>query len=117
MHTSIVKVLRRPLEPKQYFALAFGQFARANGISQSMGQVGSAYDNSVAETFFATLKKELIYRRKWPERQELKTEVFEYIEGFYNRKRRHSKLGWISPAEFEGEEFLPLKKPYAIASP
>lgn len=101
----------------QYVSLAFGQKARDNGIARSMGKVGTAYDNSVAETFFATLKKELIYRRKWPERQELKTEVFDYIETFYNRKRRHSKLGWISPAEFEGEEFLPLKKPYAIASP
>ena len=101
----------------QYVSLAFGQKARDHGIARSMGKVGTAYDNSVAETFFATLKKELIYRRKWPERQELKTEVFEYIEGFYNRKRRHSRLGWISPAEFEGEEFLPLTKPYAIASP
>ena len=85
----------------QYVALAFGQFARANGISQSMGQVGSAYDNSVAETFFATLKKELIYRRSWQTRNEVRTEVFEYIEGFYNRRRRHSYLGWLSPAEFE----------------
>lgn len=85
----------------QYVALAFGQFARANGISQSMGQVGSAYDNSVAETFFATLKKELIYRRSWQTRNEIRTEVFEYIEGFYNRRRRHSYLGWLAPAEFE----------------
>ena len=85
----------------QYVALAFGQFARANGISQSMGQVGSAYDNSVAETLFATLKKELIYRRSWQTRNEVRTEVFEYIEGFYNRRRRHSYLGWLSPAEFE----------------
>ncbi|MGK2954195.1 MAG: IS3 family transposase, partial [Solirubrobacterales bacterium] len=67
----------------QFVSLAFGQFARANGISQSMGQVGSAYDNSVAETFFATLKKELIYRRSWQTRNEVRTEVFEYIEGFY----------------------------------
>ena len=85
----------------QYVALAFGQFARANGISQSMGQVGSAYDNSVAETFFATLKKELVYRRSWQTRNEIRTEVFEYIEAFYNRQRRHSYLGWDSPAEFE----------------
>lgn len=85
----------------QYVALAFGQFARANGINQSMGQVGSAYDNSVAETFFATLKKELIYRRSWQTRNEIRTEVFEYIESFYNRQRRHSYLGWQTPAEFE----------------
>ena len=86
----------------QYVALAFGQYARANGISQSMGQVGSAYDNSVAETFFATLKKELIYRRSsWHTKNEIRTEVFEYIEAFYNRRRRHSYLGWLAPAEFE----------------
>jgi len=70
----------------QYVSLAFGQKVRDNGIARSMGKVGTAYDNSVAETFFATLKKDLIYRRKWPERQELKTEVFDYIETFYNRK-------------------------------
>ena len=74
-----------------------------------MGQVGSAYDNSVAETFFATLKKELIYRRSWPERQEMKTEVFDHIESFYNRRRRHSRLGWISPAEFEGKACPPQR--------
>lgn len=101
----------------QYVSLAFGQKARKHGIARSMGNVGTAYDNSVAETFFATLKKELIYRRRWPEKQELRTEIFEYIETFYNRKRRHSRLGWQSPAEFEGEEFLPLKKPHPIASP
>ena len=101
----------------QYVSLAFGQKAREHGIARSMGNVGTAYDNSVAETFFATLKKELIYRRRWPEKQELRTEIFDYIEGFYNRKRRHSRLGWLSPAEFEGEEFLPLKNTYPIASP
>lgn len=85
----------------QYVALAFGQFARANGISQSMGHVGTAYDNSIAETFFATLKKELIYRRSWPNRNGIRTEVFDFIEGFYNRQRRHSYLGQLSPAEFE----------------
>lgn len=77
------------------------ELARANGIARSMGQVGSAYDNAVAETFFATLKKELIHRRSWPTKQELRSEVFEFIESFYNRQRRHSYLGWISPAEFE----------------
>ncbi len=86
----------------QFVSLAFGQLARANNISQSIGHVGSAYDNAVAETFFATLKKELIHRRSWPNKQELRAEVFEFIEGFYNRRRRHSYLGWLSPVEFEG---------------
>jgi transposase InsO family protein len=54
-----------------------------------MGSTGVCWDNAVAETFFATLKKELVYRRTWPTRRELETEIFEYIEGFYNRQRRH----------------------------
>ena len=66
-----------------------------------MGSVGDCYDNAVAETFFATLKKELVYRRSWPTRQELCSEVFEYIEGFYNPRRRHSTLGMLSPDEYE----------------
>ncbi|MCO5316470.1 MAG: IS3 family transposase [Solirubrobacterales bacterium] len=94
----------------QYVSLAFGKVAKKNGIAQSMGQVGSAYDNSLAESFFATLKKEKVYRRSWPDKQELKTHVFEYIESFYNRRRRHSYLGYLAPAEFEGEARLPLKK-------
>lgn len=94
----------------QYVSLAFGRAAKKNGIAQSMGQTGSAYDNSLAESFFATLKKEKIYRRSWPEKQELKTQVFEYIESFYNRRRRHSYLGYLAPAEFEGEARLPLRK-------
>ena len=66
-----------------------------------MGSRGDAYDNAVAESFFATLKKELIHRRSWPTRRELGSAVFEYIEAFYNRDRRHSTLGMHSPAEYE----------------
>jgi putative transposase len=66
-----------------------------------MGSVGDCYDNAVAETFFATLKKELVHRRSWPTRRELACEVFEYIEAFYNRRRRHSTLGSLSPADYE----------------
>jgi Integrase core domain len=58
-------------------------------------------DNAVAETFFATLKKELVNRHSWPSRRELQSAVFEYIEAFYNRQRRHSMLGMVSPAEYE----------------
>ena len=71
------------------------------GIAISMGSRGDAYDNAVAESFFATLKKELINRRSWPTRRELGSAVFEYIEAFYNRDRRHSTLGMRSPAEYE----------------
>jgi putative transposase len=85
----------------QYVSLGFGQAARDAGIAISMGSKGDAYDNAVAESFFATLKKELIHRRSWPSRRELSSAVFEYIEAFYNRDRRHSTLGMRSPAEYE----------------
>jgi putative transposase len=85
----------------QFVSLAFGQQARAAGIAQSMGSRGDCYDNAVAESFFATLKKELIHRRSWPLKAELRTEVFDYIEVFYNRQRRHRSLGMLSPAQYE----------------
>jgi putative transposase len=85
----------------QFVSLAFGQQARAAGIAQSMGSKGDCYDNAAAESFFATLKKELIHRRSWPLKAELRTEVFDYIEAFYNRRRRHPGLGMLSPAQFE----------------
>jgi putative transposase len=85
----------------QYVSLAFGRASHQAGIAISMGSRGDAYDNAVAETFFATLKKELVNRRSWPSRLELQSAVFEYIEAFYNRQRRHSTLGIVSPAEHE----------------
>ena len=85
----------------QFVALGFGQTCRDAGIAQSMGSKGCAYDNAVAESFFATLKKELVHRRSWPARRELTSEIFEYIEAFYNPIRRHSTLGYLSPVDFE----------------
>ena len=85
----------------QYVSLAFGQAARDAGIARSMGSKGDCFDNAVAETFFATLKKELVHRYSWPTRQDLASEVFEYIEAFYNTRRRHSTLGMLSPADYE----------------
>jgi putative transposase len=86
--------LRRPVESGQYVSLAFGRAARQAGIAVSMGSRGDAYDNAVAETFFATLKKELVNRRSWPSRLELQSAVFEYIEAYYNRRRRHPRSAW-----------------------
>ena len=68
----------------QFVSLAFGQKARDAGIAVSMGSKGCAYDNAVAESFFATIKKELVHRRSWPTRREMISEVFEFVEGFYN---------------------------------
>jgi transposase InsO family protein len=84
-------------------SLAFGQKARDAGIAVSMGSRGDCFDNAVAESFFATLKKELVHRRSWPTSRELTSEVFEYVEAFYNTIHRHSTLGYLSPAQFETE--------------
>ena len=99
----------------QYVSLAFGQKARDAGIAVSMGSRGDAYDNAVAESFFATLKKELVHRRSWPTRHELTSEVFEYIEAFYNRVRRHSTLGMLSPLEFENSTLSDHRPSFAAS--
>jgi len=85
----------------QYTAVLFTNRCERAGIEISMGSVGDCYDNAVCETFHASLKKERIYRRSWPTRAEARTAVFEYIEGWYNPRRRHSTLGYLSPAEYE----------------
>jgi putative transposase len=86
----------------QYVSLAFGQQARDAGIAVSMGSKGDCFDNAVAESFFATLKKELVYREgPWPTRAALTSAIFEWIEVFYNRERRHSTLGYLSPEQYE----------------
>ncbi len=87
----------------QFVSLAFGQAAAKAGIARSMGSRGDCWDNAVAESFFATLKKELVHRRSWPTREELRQEVFDYVEIFYNATRRHSTLGMLSPARYEEE--------------
>jgi putative transposase len=87
----------------QFVSLAFGQAAAKAGIARSMGSRGDCWDNAVAESFFAPLKKELIHRRSWPTREELRQEVFDYIEIFYNATRRRSTLGMLSPARYEEE--------------
>ena len=89
----------------QYVSLVFAQRCEDAGIQVSMGAKGSAYDNAVKESFFATLKKELVHTRSWPTKHELRLAVFEWIEAFYNRERIHSKLGYLSPAEFEASRF------------
>src|SRR4051812_7642935 len=99
-------VLRRLLESGQYVSLAFGQAARDAGIARSMGSKGDCWDNAVAESLFATLKKELVPRRSWPTRRELTSEIFEYVEAFYNRTRRHSTLDYLSPADYQNRTLI-----------
>lgn len=85
----------------QYTSLAFGRQLRESGIAASMGSVGDCYDNALAESFFATLETELIDRSDWATLSEARAAVFDFIEVFYNRIRRHSSLGNQSPAQFE----------------
>lgn len=85
----------------QYTSLAFGRRAREAGISLSMGSVGDAYDNAMAESFFASLETELLDRTSFRTRADARLAVFDYIEAFYNPIRRHSALAYLSPAEFE----------------
>ncbi len=92
----------------QYVSLVFGKRCREVGIDVSMGEKGSALDNAVCESFFGSLKKELIRPRSWPTRAEAQTAVFEWIEGWYNRRRLHSTLGYLSPAQYE--EQIPLNQ-------
>jgi putative transposase len=85
----------------QYTSYAFGKRCREMGVMPSMGSVGDAYDNAMAESFFATLERELLSRRRFKTQTEACLAVFEWIEGWYNPHRRHSSLGYLSPVNFE----------------
>ena len=85
----------------QYTSYAFGKRCREAGVMPSMGSVGDAYDNAMAESFFATLERELLNRRRFKTQAEAKMAVFEWIEGWYNPHRRHSSLGYRSPVNYE----------------
>ena len=85
----------------QYLSDDFQALLKVNGITCSMSDKGSCYDNAVVESFFASLKRERTKRRKYQTRNEARADVFDYIERFYNRKRRHGYVGNISPVQFE----------------
>jgi putative transposase len=85
----------------QYASISFGKRCREAGVRPSMGSVGDAYDNAMAESFFATLECELLDRRRFKTQAEARMAVFEFIEGFYNPRRRHSSLGYLSPVDYE----------------
>ena len=96
-------VIHHSDQGSQYTSIAFGQRCEKMGVRPSMGTVGDAYDNAMAESFFATLECELIDRRSWPTKTEARMALFTYIEGWYNPRRRHSALGQMSPANFESK--------------
>jgi putative transposase len=85
----------------QYTSSDYAELARANGVLLSVGLAGECWDNAVAESFFATIKRELIDTQSWPTRAGLRRAIFEYIEGWYNTRRLHSSLGYRSPAQYE----------------
>lgn len=91
----------------QYASRAYRKVLRNNKLRQSMSGTGSCYDNAVAESFFASLKKECVSRRPFATRTEAFDATHAYIEGFYNRKRRHSTLGYVSPISYEANTRLP----------
>jgi putative transposase len=88
----------------QYTSLAFGKTLSEAGVLQSMGRRGDAFDNAVAESFFATLETELFDRSNFTSRDQARLQVFDFIEGFYNPRRRHSALGYLSPENYERRE-------------
>jgi putative transposase len=85
----------------QYTSYAFGKHCQEAGVMPSMGSVGDAYDNAMAESFFATLERELLSRRRFHNQAEAKMAVFEWLEGWYNPHRRHSSIGYRSPVNYE----------------
>ena len=87
----------------QYACKAYQEMLKKHGMVCSMSKKGDPWDNSVAESFFCTLKKELVYRKKFATREQSRREIFNFIEVFYNRQRMHSYLGYRSPEEFEAE--------------
>ena len=94
-------MLRPPVESTQYTSGEFRGLLDRHRISQSLSRPGQCWDNAVAESFFATLKEELLYRGVWPTRNAAKRAIFEYVEVFYNRQRMHSSLDYLTPVDYE----------------
>ena len=94
-------VIHHSDQGSQYTSIEFGNRCALMGVRPSMGSVGDAYDNAMAESFFATLECELIDRRVWKTQTEARLAVFTWIEGWYNPRRLHSALGYMSPVNFE----------------
>jgi putative transposase len=97
----------------QYTSREFRQLLAASGLLQSLSRPRQCWDNAVAESFFATLKTELVYGQSWPTRVAARSAVFEYIEVFYNRRRLHSSLGYRTPAEYESVSLPDSSPPQA----
>jgi putative transposase len=96
-------VIHHSDQGSQYTSVAFGERCKKMGVRPSMGTVGDAYDNAMAESFFASLECELIDRKSWQTKTEARLALFTYIEAWYNPRRRHSALGYLSPSNYESK--------------
>jgi putative transposase len=92
-------VLRRPVESAQYAGGKYRKLIGKAHLTQSMSRKGECLDNAPMESFFASLKKELVHRQRFRTRAQAKAAIFEYIEVFYNRQRRHSSIGYLTPVQ------------------
>ena len=90
--------MRRPVELKQYAAGDYRDILQAAAIIQSMSRKGNCWDNAPMESFFGTLKTELVHHREYPDRDTARRDLFAYIEGYYNRRRIHSAIGYTTPS-------------------
>jgi putative transposase len=94
-------VLQRLLEPKEYSSAAYNELCGRLGVVQSMGRVGSCFDNAAAESFNSLVKVEYIHRHRFATRAEARIKIATWITDFYNTRRRHSAAGGLPPVEFE----------------
>ena len=93
--------MQGPLEPEQFASWAFTRRAKDSGLVPSMGSVGDCDDNAMIESFWSRMQVELLNRHRWRTRVELANAIFDYLEIFHNRQRRHSSLGMLTPIQFE----------------
>jgi len=98
--------LRRPIESTQYTSEQFQRLMAEHGVACSMSRAGNCWDNAAMESFFSSLKTERTARKTYRTRDDAKADVFDYIECFYNPRRRHSTIGYLSPIAFEEQEAL-----------
>lgn len=101
------EVVHHSDQGSQYTSVAFGLTCHHHNVVPSMGSVGDCYDNAMAEAFFATLKTERVHRRSYQTRRDAINDVFTWIEGWYNTRRRHSSIGYLSPVEYERRHWPP----------
>ena len=101
------RVVHHADQGSQYTSIAFGKRCREAGVRPSMGSVSDCYDNALRESFFATLECELLDRCRFRSQVEARMAVFEFIEGWYNPRRRHSAIGYLSPMDYERNQLPP----------